>query len=416
VKALLLAAAVTASAQTTPAPVRSLSDAYRLARANIESVAASEQTLRQAEALYRRALGLSLPELSARAQTDIRDPQNQAFTDVFLRIAQTGFGGYREFAAIKAGKADAARRAAELRRAEQLLLADVAAAFFGHLQAAQDEISTRELQDLAGKRLVEMRERVRIGRTREADAIAQEFQAAGLSAQLEETGRLAAARADVLKFLTKAPSVEPAPLGDSFAEAKPLEEHLGRVERRPDVEAARHAADSALAGLRLTRADRLPSVNYGFNYFLSRPQGLSRNFRTSGDWEASLTAILPLWSWGGRDAASDAAKAGLTAQELALAQTRRVAELEVRNAWRDHDVARRQLGIRRKALELASRDYQLQRRDEGRGLVTSLEVLESLNRLNGARLEHNRALLNARLTAVALELSSGAVPTEIDLR
>ncbi|TPW21351.1 MAG: hypothetical protein FD126_777, partial [Elusimicrobia bacterium] len=68
------------------------------------------------------------------------------------------------------------------------------------------------------------------------------------------------------------------------------------------------------------------------------------------------------------------------------------------------------------AVGLAERDYAMQRRDEVRGLVTSLEILESLNRLSAARLAMSEADLTARLAAVSLELAGGARPSEMDLR
>ncbi|MEK7383753.1 MAG: hypothetical protein AAB262_10785, partial [Elusimicrobiota bacterium] len=56
----------------TPA-VRTLRDAYLAALENSDSVAISEQTLRQAEALYRSARGSSFPLISLRNDTSRQD-------------------------------------------------------------------------------------------------------------------------------------------------------------------------------------------------------------------------------------------------------------------------------------------------------------------------------------------------------
>ena len=53
--------------------------------------------------------------------------------------------------------------------------------------------------------------------------------------------------------------------------------------------------------------------------------------------------------------------------------------------------------------------------DERRGLVTTLEVLESLNRLNAAELDFYGARLNTRLATVALEVAAGADPATLEL-
>lgn len=56
-----------------------------------------------------------------------------------------------------------------------------------------------------------------------------------------------------------------------------------------------------------------------------------------------------------------------------------MAELEIRNAYRNYVSARKQMDFRKKSVDLGRRDYDLQARDDRQGLVTSLEVIESLN-------------------------------------
>ena len=80
---------------------------------------------------------------------------------------------------------------------------------------------------------------------------------------------------------------------------------------------------------------------------------------------------------------------------------------------RDYLSATKQVEFQTKALELARRDYEQQVRDDRQGLVTSLEVLESLNRLNTAELALNSANLSQRLAAVNREIAAGATPAEI---
>ena len=63
----LLLAAASAQAPAT------LKQAYELALRHSESIAASEQSIKEAEALYRRALGGAGPELSFRTAADWED-------------------------------------------------------------------------------------------------------------------------------------------------------------------------------------------------------------------------------------------------------------------------------------------------------------------------------------------------------
>lgn len=408
--AALLAAALPVYAQSPAAPAPAdLPRAFALALAQSDDIALSEQSLRQAEALYRQALGTLMPELSLRHETNW-SPRQTPVSDGMVRLAQTGLNGYRELSALKATRSEEARRRHLRRRAEQLLLGDVAVAFYGLLQARENAASTSGLITFAERRLVELKDRVRVGRAREADAIGQEVQLEALRTQFEESDRQSRARADLLAFLLREDVTPAVPTGPAAPPPPPLDAYLSRLEERPDVAAAREAVAAAAGAASVTRAARLPSLGYQANWYgYRRPVSRERD-----RWDAGVTASMPLFSWGARAATTDAADAFRSFQEYALRAARRLAELEVRNAHRDLATAERQLEIRRRALALARRDYDLQTRDERRGLVTSLEVLESLNRLNAAELGFQSALLTTRLAVVGLEIAAGADPAAVE--
>jgi outer membrane protein len=411
--AVLLLISASAFAQTGAPPVRTLGDAYRRALEASETIAISQQSIRQAEDLYRAALGSSFPLVSLRSATAWQDgDRGRSATDLGARLSQTGLSGYRELFEVRSAKAFTGQREYERLRADQLLLADVGAAFYGLLQSRENVRVTGELEGFARSRLVELKDRVRVGRAREADAIAQDVQLAALESQLEENQRQADARVDLLLYLTLAGGIEPA---TSETPAEPqlpdLAGYLAKVESRPDVEAARKAADAAADRVHVARADLFPQASLQADWYGSRPSDSNRI-----RWDGQLILSLPVWSWGSLSASLDAAKSASTIEELLLSSTRRQARLEVENAYRDYSSARKQLDIQRRAVDLAERDYSLQIRDEKRGLITSIEVLQSLDRLNGARLAYTNALLQARLAILNLELSAGAKPEEMDLR
>ena len=322
-------------------------------------------------------------------------------------VSWQGLTGYRELFALKGAKATERQREQLLFRAHQLLFSDLAAAYYGLLQARETAAATAELIVLAERRLTELKDRVRVGRTREADAAAQEYQVTALRSQLVESERLAQSRADLLAFLVRAP-VEPAQEEMLLPAYGPLGRYLESVESRPDVRAAARSLETARAGVHTARADRFPQLGLTANHYAYRPPN-----RQGNDWDVSLSASLPLFSFGAVTANVGAAKAGVTMAEHDLRAARRAADLEIRNAHRDRDAAARQLAIRKQASSIAERDYELQRRDERRGLVTSLEVLESLNRLNDARLGLASGQLDDRLAALVLELATGKAPEEI---
>lgn len=406
---LVLPAAAIGQGGGAAAEAQTLKEIFALALKNSESIAVSEQAVREAEAIYRQILGASLPELSFRNQMTWEDGSGGSNPEGALRLIKTNLTGYREMAALKAGKSAAQRRKHQRRRAEQLLLGDVAGAFFGLLQAKENVSASRRLIELAERRLGDLRERVRVGRTREADSIGQDFQVASLRSQLEESARQVDGRSNLLAFLIKEPVPEPKTADDPALAEHPLETYLARVEMRPDVQAAKEARDITESLLQVARAEYRPQLSLLANYYPYRPA------KASGDWDASLAVGVPLWSWGARRASLSAADAVLSQNELEYQLAGRRANLEIRNAYRDYQSAKKQLELLGQALDLARRDYALQGRDESRGLVTSLEVLESLNRLNGAELAFNRARLQARLAALNLEIAAGVKFEDMEL-
>jgi len=252
---------------------------------------------------------------------------------------------------------------------------------------------------------------VRVGRSREPDALAQDSQISTLESQEVENRRQAAADSDLLSFLTKAtvdPTAADAPPAE---EPKPLSEYLARMEARPDVQAARWTFDFAQAGVRVARGDRFPQFSWFGDGYTSRPSAKRTSY-----WDAQLTVSLPLFSWGAVTAEINGAKAASAAADLALQAARRAAELDIRNSYRNYAAARRQFQIEKHAVEIAEHDFDLQRQDENRGLVTAIDVLQSLDRLNTARLAYDNALLNERLAAVELEVSAGARPEDMELK
>ncbi|MBI4055630.1 MAG: TolC family protein [Elusimicrobia bacterium] len=416
--ALSLLSSAGAAARDAASPPQSLTlrQAFQKALAASERIAASEQAVRQAEALYRETLGSSLPALSYKYNTlwqdqsgldtsgglgtFTRSPQSEGA----FQLRKTGLTGYRELAAIRAGKSFVDQRRHEKQRVEQLLLSDVAGAYYGVLEAEDNLATTRRLIQLAQERLNELNERARVGRSRSTDPLGARFQLTLLGAQEQEASRLAGARRDLLGFLmaertdyTLAASTDP------VSGVPTLEYYMEQAQSRPDIRALSEAVETAQGALTVARSHYFPGLDLGANYYTERV-----GFRDPIDWDASLTVQFPIFSWGATRHAVAAATASLRRRDEELKAARREAELEVRNAYRDLLTARKKLSLAQEGVSVARKDYEFQFRDEKKGLVTSLEVLEALNRLNQAELTWTNIRLQARLAELNLELAAGA--------
>ncbi|HRY28478.1 MAG TPA: TolC family protein [Elusimicrobiota bacterium] len=392
---------------TDAVPLTTLRDVYVSALANSEKIAISEQSVSQAEALYRQTRGANLPDLSFQHDTFWQRRKDTQHTGAF-QIQKYGLTGYRELAALRAGRHSIAQAKYDKQRVEQLLLVDVAGAFYGLVEARQNVASTERLIALANDRLNELRERVRVGRSRNAEPIQQDYQITALQSQGEEHSRSVGAYVDFLTYLSGRP-VQPPPATEVSTQTfvRSLESYLSRLHSRPDVQSAEAAVSAAKGVVDFRRGDYLPKIDLGLNLYSYRPK-----FYKETKWDASLGVNVPLWAWGARTGAVDSALAAFRVQEQTLRFVLRQADLEVRNAYRDVLSAQKQCELQAKAVDLARRDYGIQLRDDRQGLVTSLEVLESLNRLNLAELSLTNFQVQSRLNAIKLEIAAGARPEE----
>ena len=385
-----------------------LKELYDSALKNSETIAISGEAVRRAEALFRKAMGDSLPEVfySRRASFEQHSDTTQ---DGFFEITKSGFTGWGELAAIRSTRAAAHQRRHERRRVEQLLLQDMSAAFYGLLLAQENVAASKKLVELAGERAKELDRRVELGKTRKADSLGHRVLISSFESQLEESSRQVEARRDLLAFLIAAP-LDNRPIAEAEFSIDPasLESYLASAATRPDVQAAEENARSFQGLMEVTRSEFFPSIGVSAAAYTDRADS-----EDDADWDVLLSVSVPLWDWGSRGAAMDAAGADLAQSQNELSQTVRQAELEIRNAYRDYASAKKQLLIRLQSVEFARQDYELQVEDDNRGLITSLDVLASLDRLNNAELAYNSARLEEKLAAINLKIAAGSDPQEI---
>ncbi len=406
--------------ETTPPPVRriSLEEAYQSARARTETeglqvseVEQSHQRLTQARAGILPSLVLNgtytrqqmPPASSVNAFT--RADQHQ----VRLTLSQPVFRGLREFAALDVAHAGWQGEQARLRQARRSLYASVAQSFYRLAQAEVDTANLLELLQVSRRRAEDVRGRVRIGRSRSGDLLAAETQVATVEAQLQAAQVTWEQARDQFVLMTGQPR-EVAPAIPSVREPLPsvlvpLENHLRRLEQRPDVEAALQALRAAERGVDVAWGAHLPSIDAGGNWYLERTGILATT-----QWDISVTASMPVFQGGlVRSQVREAAQKRSTG-ELLLSQTRRSAEEEVRSAWLDAQGALQQIQLLERAHRLSEKNYQQQSEDYRLGLVSSLEVLSALNSHQDLKRSLDRARLQARLSLATLRVAVEDAP------
>jgi len=394
-----------------------LEDAFREAKNRSEKILMEEQESLQAESRVSQALGRLFPNLGLvgtyqrqQSSSDLQSPfLREEQTTVKLALTQPLFHGFGEFAEYESRKALLRAAHAKKRMAEIELYSSTATTFYGVL-AAEKEVSTVEkLLELTRERERELRDRVRIGRSRKSELLAAEAQAGTLEAQQEVT-RTSLAKAKEMFLLTTGlspiPSLEGPPSDSNASPAKNIDELLRHMEARPDIVAKKEQLTSRQEGIRVARSGHFPSLDLNANYYLKRSAGLYENIH----WDVGLSLVLPLFQGGVITSGVKEAFAARKESELDLELHRRSVSKEIRTTHALLEGLVKQFAKLRRATGLAEANYKEQSREYRFGLVTNLEVLQSLNQLYETQRLLDQVYFNMWQTAALLRAQVGQIP------
>lgn len=399
-----------------PAVPLTLEEAYKAALGRAEVAAISDEQLIQARERYAQARGSLFPSLSFNAtyqrqdQGDTGSSATRAFGQVdqtTLRIVgrQPLFQGLREYAGLSQAKALTKASEADVNEARRLLFNELADAYYLTLSNSKEHENLTELVALAERRLEELRDRRRIGRTRVSEVLALTTQLKQLIAQKAAAeGQLAAAR-DTLSFYTGIEDPVPTDKAAAIEPLPPLGAYLKEGDARPDVKAAAFRVEAAESGIWVARGGHLPTLDISGNYYFKRP-GVLQNVK----WDFIVGFTLPLFQ-GGLISAQTAEAAAIARQaRLTESRARRLVELEMR---RSHDLLRalaQQIKALAESVNAAERNYETQNKEYRLGLVTNVEVIQALNSLTEARRAYDRARYQQKNEFVKLEAAAGRSP------
>ncbi|MBI5200459.1 MAG: TolC family protein, partial [Elusimicrobia bacterium] len=323
------AAVVAAALALSTANARpiTLPEAYKAALQRSETIARDRESLAEINARIDEIWSAVKPRVSFFATEQVQDTPAgssglaSSFSQRYrpqagISAHQPLFSGFREFMAAKAASAQSEASRSDLRRSEQKLYADVAAAYLD-LLSIQKEISTRlEIADLTGGRIKELRQRERVGRSRTSEVLAAE----SLLSQVESDVASARGRERVaqfnLRFITGLDG-ELLPAEVSVSSPAALADYLKRAGSRPDVEARRRDSDAARFNVDVYKRQNWPTIAADGNYYVKRPDGFQRDIK----WDATLSLSLPIYFGGAISAQTEQARAKSRGADLDFART-----------------------------------------------------------------------------------------------
>lgn len=386
-----------------------LSDCYALSLKQSETIAIQQELIEEAEGRFLRALSVVLPHASFSSSDKRQDGSGgSAFTlkEVPERkfiLNQNLFSGFKEIAAMASVRAEKKQRTYEKSRAEQLLLLDVANAFYLLLEQREDLKTLETTRKTLLERMDELKEREKLGRSRPSEVVSAEAQLRRVEAEMEQVQSQEVIARQLLEFLTGRDRL--GKISDSDASVPSLETeetYLTKSEKRPDVQAAEEAWRAAQKKVSVARGALFPTVALEGNYYVERA-GAAEDV----NWDVALTVDAPIFQGGDHAGAMKEATARERQAKLQFQKTERATTLDIRDAYARLKAAIARSAALEKALKASEEDYQFQVEDYRLSLVNNLDVLQALQVLQDAQREYLHATYEAKRLYWQLRAATG---------
>ncbi len=396
---------------------KTFQDCYEASLKQTTSIPIQQELIKQAEATYNQAFGSSLPNISAvknfgwpKAETGKSSFTSSNVTvesDTKLMLTQPLFQGFKEFAARKEAKALIHASEYDKKEAAILLYHNVASSFYTTLSLEVDIENANEELGHYERRIKELKEFIRIGRSQLTDQLTTSSQAQALRAQIKQLKGALLAQRSLLSYLTSLDVNVPLQYSKNInSKARQLQEYLINIDQRPDVlgnVSRQEASDEAVS---IAKGNHWPSLFLQGDYFVER-RGVYKT-----DWDIMLNLTVPIFSWGTVSAQVDESISKRTQATLQLNETKRQAEQEIRRYYETYIGDREgYLGFD-DATKLAQKVYEADIRDYKRGLVTNLDVLQALITFQESKRARDRAYFSMLIDLEFVESAGGFKPIQ----
>lgn len=396
-----------------------LSRAYALALKRSEDIAIKEEIIEEAQGHFYQALDVIMPKVHfVMTRTDQDAPEQDTGSSSSsnssrsstpqkkFTFSQPLFSGFKEFAALQASGAEKSQRRFEKERAEQLLFIDVMEAFYAYLSAREDQEILLKTKNAIEGRTKELNIRVENGRSRRSESSVSESELKVAEADLIEAERTEKISKELLEFyIGKSIDGEVVPDPPAPTDIQEVSYYLEKVNLRADVRATEEAEVLAGKNVVVAQSGLFPKITLDGNYYTQRV-----GFQSGNDWDTLLTIDVPIFE--GTQVIGDikVAHAEREQAEQTTSKTKRLAELEIRQAYDNFIYSSRRAGALSEAAAALIKNYELISEDYRHNLSSNLDALDALRRSEDEARNSNNAQFEARRDYWKLRIAAGETP------
>lgn len=333
-----------------------------------------------------------------------------------LQINQSIYTGGRLGAGMDIAERARSASRLTLSEAESEMIRDVRQAYFQAVHAASRVEIAEEAHALAQAQLEQVESFREQGTASDFEVLQARVERDNLEPAIVEA-RNARNLAELnLRRLVNVPRDQPLEL------TSPLDADLVEVDLEALIEAALQRPSVRTAGeqvriqeelVRVTRADRLPTLsafaNFSFQAFPERivPSSFPGTSQWRDDWSVGLRASMSVFDGFRTSAAMQEARSNVRTAALQRDQLQEAVILEVESAFAEYQGARAQIEARRATVQEAERALELAELRYENGLARLIELSNARLLLQQARSNEANGLLNYVSALAALEHAAG---------
>jgi outer membrane protein len=411
------------TAQTKP---MSLADCYAHSLVQSELVAIDSWRIVEAEGRFLQALAIALPHISFISTDTQEDPPKNGIIaaasaaavstsqlnpnkDSIRRfnVTQTLFNGFKAIAAMKGSKLEKNQRIAEKIRGEQLLLVDVANAFYLVVEKREDIKTLIGIRYALQSRIKELRDREQLGRSRPSEVVNAKTSLYSVEAELEVSRNQEVVARQLLEFLTGVPVGRLIDTNVVPDKLDPETYYLNKSLGRPDVVATRDGWEVSKRKLEIIDSDFLPEAHFEGNWYTQRT-----DVQKGIDWDVMLKVTVPIFEGTDTLGRDKEARAQVKESELLYKRSLRTAPQDVSQAYTSLNTAISIQHTLKKAYSTAKLNYYLQRKDYSLSLVSNLDVLDSIKTLHDSERDYIHSIYEAKRLFWQLLVACGETLSE----
>lgn len=332
-------------------------------------------------------------------------------TDVPLTAGYTSFNGAVALSNYKSAGSTIAQRRALLLDAQAAVLIDVAQTYYQILRAERSVLVLQNTLKLQQERVRDMQYRLKFGLGKQLDVAQSQAQASATRVTLINAQNIVMNARTTLAYLIGV-NVFDCPLRDDAivpGEISLLPELVRQAEQsRQDLIAARAAVESARFAVEAAIGQYFPSVTINLNYYLSR-----QSFPTDSEWNALLSANIPIFTGGIIEANVRAAWSVLRQTKLLESATRRLVLEDVTIAYQNLMVSRDRLPELQVQVKAAEEARFLAEQQYRAGLARNLDVLAAQDQLLSSQLQFTSERFNQKVFYLTLLRAMGTLSTRL---